>query len=101
MVMVLRLSALALAVFSLSAPALAAFEETSSSDQTVVEAAQSGVPEDKMVCKSKREHRTGSNMKPGRECRKASEWKEREIAAQRELTRLRDKSQTHGQALGR
>ena len=98
--MVLRLSALALAVLSLSVPAQAAFEDTSS-DQTVVEAAQSGVPEDKMVCKSKREHRTGSNMKPGRECRKASEWKEREIAAQRELTRLRDKSQTHGQALGR
>lgn len=98
--MVLRLSALALVVSTLSVPAQAALEGTST-DQPAIEAAKSGTVEDKMVCKSKREHRTGSNMKPGRECRLASEWKEREIAAQRELTRLRDKSQTHGQALGR
>ena len=66
-----------------------------------MEASKSVTPEDKMVRKSKREHRTGSNMKPGRECRLASEWKVREAAAQRELTRMRDNSQTHGQALGR
>ena len=98
--MVLRLTALALLVSTLSFPAQAAFEETSA-DQTVAEAGKSDIPEDKVVCKSKREHRTGSNMKPGRECRKQSEWKAREVAAQREMTRLRDKSQTHGQALGR
>lgn len=100
MIMALRLFALALAASSLSMPAQAAFEG-STNDQPAIETAKSGTPEDKMVCKSKREHRTGSNMRPGRECRLASEWKAREVAAQRELTRLRDKSQTHGQALGR
>ena len=99
--MVLRLYAFALVVSAFAIPAQAAFDDATSAPTAVVEAATSETPEDKMVCKSKREHRTGSNMKPGRECRKASEWKEREIAAQRELTRLRDKSQTHGQALGR
>ena len=98
--MVLRRTALALLVSTLSFPAQAAFEETPA-DQTVAEAVKSDIPEDKMVCKSKREHRTGSNLKPGRECKKASEWKAREVAAQREMTRIRDKSQTHGQALGR
>src|SRR5512139_1635006 len=100
MTMFLRLSAIALVVSAFSIPAQA-FDDAASEPTAAVEAAKSGIPEDKMVCKSKREHRTGSNMKPGRECRLASEWKEREIAAQRELTRLRDKSQTHGQALGR
>jgi hypothetical protein len=99
--MLLRLSAFAIVVSSISVPAQAALEDAMSEPTAAVEAAKSGTPEDKMVCKSKREHRTGSNMKPGRECRKASEWKEREVAAQREMTRLRDKSQTHGQALGR
>jgi hypothetical protein len=98
--MILRRSALALVASAISMPAQAAFDATSE-PTAVVEAAKSGTTEDKMVCKSKREHRTGSNMKPGRECRKASEWKEREVAAQREMTRIRDKSQTHGQALGR
>ena len=98
--MVLRLTALALLLSTLSFPAQAAFEETAA-DQKVAEAGKSDIPEDKMVCKSKREHRTGSNLKPGRECKKASEWKAREVAAQREMTRLRDKSQTHGQTSGR
>ena len=101
MVMILRLSACALVLSTFSLPAQAAFDDATSEPTAAVEAASSGTPEDKMVCKSKREHRTGSNMKPGRECRLASEWKAREVAAQRELTRLRDKSQTHGQALGR
>jgi hypothetical protein len=101
MAMVLRMSAIALVLSSFSLPALAAFDEASSKAAAAVEGAKSGTPEDKMVCKSKREHRTGSNLRPGRECKKESEWKAREVAAQRELTRIRDKSQTHGQALGR
>lgn len=99
--MALRLSILALVVSSFSMPAQAAIDDATAEPTAAVEAATSGTPEDKMVCKSKREHRTGSNLKPGRECRKASEWKEREVAAQREMTRIRDKSQTHGQSLGR
>ena len=57
--------------------------------------------EDKIICRSKRETRTGSHMRPGKECRTESDWKEREIAAQRELQRLRDRAQTPGLALGR
>jgi hypothetical protein len=57
---------------------------------------------DKIICKNAREHRTGSNMRTGRgECKTAAEWEDRRRAAQRELTRLRDKAQTPGLAIGR
>ncbi|QDP20193.1 hypothetical protein [Sphingomonas xanthus] len=90
----------ALAIYALlaSSPATA---EPAAQGEAVTSEARSEDAGDKMVCKSKRDHRTGSNMRAGRECRTAAEWKERERAAQRELTRLRDKQQTPGNALGR
>ncbi|HXG81429.1 MAG TPA: hypothetical protein VNJ05_06485 [Sphingomicrobium sp.] len=91
---------LALAAAVLTMPAYAAADEPKV-DPIVVEATSSSLAEDKVICRSKREARTGSNMRPGKECRKASEWKEREIAAKRELQRLQDKQQTHGMGEGR
>ena len=89
-----------LAAFVLAAPAYAIGDDTGSG-QVVAEATSAGTAEDKMVCKGKRQPRTGSNMKPGRECRLESEWKEREVFAKRELQRLREKQQSPGLGLGR
>jgi hypothetical protein len=64
-------------------------------------AEKANTPEDKIICRSAREASLGTHMRRGRDCRPASEWKEREIAAKRELQRLRDKAQSPGMALGR
>ena len=98
--MVLRSAAFLMTVMCLSAPAQA-FVEDANAPEAAADSAGSAASEDKIICRGKREANTGSNMRGGRDCRKASEWKEREVAAKRELQRLQDKQQTHGQNLGR
>lgn len=59
----LSLSVLALAALAASAQAAGDQPKT---DPIVVEATTSDTAEDKVVCRNKREARTGSHMRPGR-----------------------------------
>lgn len=98
--MALRTATILIGLFGLATPAYA-LDDQPNAQQAVAEVQKPTEPEDKIICRSKREANTGSNMRGSRDCRKASEWKEREVAAKRELQRLQDKQQTHGQNLGR
>ena len=99
--MLVRASMLLIAgSLAVAAPALASGGDTAAENPEAA-AEKAKVPEDKIICRSAREASLGTHMRRGRDCRPASEWKEREIAAKRELQRLRDKAQTPGLALGR
>ena len=98
--MFVRLSALLIAgTIALGAPGMAYGGDTAAENPEAEAATKA--PEDTIICRSAREASLGTHMRRGRDCRKASEWKEREIAAKRELQRLRDKTQSPGLGLGR
>jgi hypothetical protein len=98
--MIRHQAAMIIVALAVTAPAQAFIDETPSGQPAPSEATEAE-PEDKIICRSRGEARTGSNLRPGRECRKASEWKEREIVAKRELQRFRDRYQSPGMGEGR
>lgn len=98
--MMWRIFPLAIALIPMASASQASIEK-SASDPTVVEATKSATADDKIICKGKRSFSTGSHMRPKKECRTESEWRERELAAKRELQRLQEKQQTHGMGEGR
>ncbi|HEU0309807.1 MAG TPA: hypothetical protein VFR36_01125 [Sphingomicrobium sp.] len=65
------------------------------------ETPKSEKPEEKVICKGKRDLAFGSHRRAGKECRTEAEWKELETATKRELQSFRERSQTRGDAQGR